>query len=562
MKRRYRETALVLALMAACGVAGLRWPALQGATLRRGVVWEAEAEQGTIQAPMTVVWDEEASACNYVYAPGRDGAVSYRVTVPATGEYWLWARVCGVEAYLNSFYVSFDGGAETAYEIKQFDGAWGVWGWEAVHEKHEPVAPFYLSAGAHTLRFRPREAQTRLDRLLLTDDPSAVPTSITACGDRPIWTVGCLGDSITHGYPLATTDLTYPAQLQEGLAGVHGRHLFGVANWGLDGYRADRLLAALQSGGWLGSHPDFCLLMIGGVDLAQETLPDGSNLVQVLDETVGEVQAIVDLIRAHVNPDGSRPHVLVSTCTPTMDYWQCLGIAAYNERLRAELIGADLILTGNWDALYDPTFGRARSGLMTDALHPNAAGYGLIAENWLDATSRFVASMPLAKGWNLVSTPLHPASSTPAQAFQSIENACAIAYTYDAATQAPWRRYLPGVDSPVASDLQRVEAGRGIWMLATEPTRWVVRGWPASGDALSLFTGWNLVGYSGTSATPVAGALSSVAGQWDLVYAYDAERGAWLWCTAEALEAASLQEMAPGVGYWVRMRTDGHWQPD
>lgn len=132
-------------------------------------LWHAEAESGHIVWPMTPVWSPGASACGYVHSDVRDGSVTFTIVVPADGDYHLWARAMGVEAYLNSFYVSFDAGEEFAYEIPSADGAWD-WVWHPVHLKHGPVHPFRLSAGAHTLRFRPREASARLDAVVLSGD--------------------------------------------------------------------------------------------------------------------------------------------------------------------------------------------------------------------------------------------------------------------------------------------------------------------------------------------------------------------------------------------------------
>jgi len=199
--------------------------------------------------------------------------------------------------------------------------------------------------------------------------------------------VSCLGDSITNGYPYAGTENTYPSRLLLLLETAHGPNGFEVINHGVDGYRADQVLADLQGLNWMAEDPRFVLLMVGGNDLAQEVLPDLSNLSQVIDQTVAEVQAIVDIVNDHTNADGSHPQVIVSAFPPNRISGGAGSavVALYNTSLESNLTGVDLWITDNWDDFYDPDTGQARASLMYDAVHPNIEGYAVMAENWYQA---------------------------------------------------------------------------------------------------------------------------------------------------------------------------------
>lgn len=195
----------------------------------------------------------------------------------------------------------------------------------------------------------------------------------------------CLGDSVTHGYPYVGTSITYPAKLQASLAAEYGANKYNIINRGVSGYRADQVLSSLQSQGWLADdNPDAVLLMAGGNDLAQEINPDLSNLFTVLDQTVSEMQSIVDLIKSHKNTDGSTPQVLVSTFIPNniSGVGGSAVVAMYNSRLQDNLTGADLIFTDNWEDFYDTNTGQANTDLMADESHPNETGYIVMAANW------------------------------------------------------------------------------------------------------------------------------------------------------------------------------------
>jgi len=199
------------------------------------------------------------------------------------------------------------------------------------------------------------------------------------------WLISCLGDSITNGYPYAGTENTYPARLLNMLEEAYGPGTFEVINHGVFGYRADQVLADLQELDWMDEDPDIVLLMVGGNDLAQEATP--LNLSEVIDRTVAEVQAIVDLVTAHTNADGSHPQIIVSAFIPNLvaHVWGSDAIALYNARLESNLTGVDLWITDNWDDFYDPETGQARVELMYDPVHPNVEGYIVIAENWFQA---------------------------------------------------------------------------------------------------------------------------------------------------------------------------------
>lgn len=221
--------------------------------------------------------------------------------------------------------------------------------------------------------------------------------------DSPTWVVSCLGDSITNGYPYAGMENTYPARLLVLLQAAYGLGGFDVINHGVDGYRADQVLADLQDLNWMAEDPHFVLLMVGGNDLAQEVLPDLSNLFQVINQTVSEVQAIVDLVTAHANADGFHPQIIVSAFPPNLilGVGGSVVVALYNSSLEDNLTGMDLWITDNWDDLYDPDTGQAKESLMYDTVHPNADGYAVIAENWFEAIN------------SLLPTPTPTPTSTP-----------------------------------------------------------------------------------------------------------------------------------------------------
>lgn len=221
------------------------------------------------------------------------------------------------------------------------------------------------------------------------------PASPTQAGETI--TLLSLGDSITHGYPYIGTNKTYPAKLQTTLQATTSYYTYDVSNHGVSGYRADQVLSSLQSESWLDEDPAYVLLMVGGNDLAQEIDPlDPTTIVPVLNQTVSEVQSIVDLVKAHTNADGATPKVILSAFPPNnlSGVGGSLVVAAYNTRLRDNITSDDVWFTTNWDDLYDADTGQADTSLMADTAHPNEEGYAVIAANWYEAIESLLPSDP------------------------------------------------------------------------------------------------------------------------------------------------------------------------
>jgi hypothetical protein len=144
----------------------------------------AEAESGTVTAPLRVLADAGASGGQYVtVAAGNNsqssapsnGSTVIPFTVSAAGTYKIWGRAIAPTDSDDSFWVRVDGGSW----INWNDIAPGnAWHWANVESDAAGNAPVLvnLAAGAHTITFAYREDGARLDRVLITNDLNLVPT--------------------------------------------------------------------------------------------------------------------------------------------------------------------------------------------------------------------------------------------------------------------------------------------------------------------------------------------------------------------------------------------------
>jgi len=143
-----------------------------------------EAEAGHISSPMKVWYNEKASGGQFIEvlsgnnntksAP-EDGHITYNFKIQTAGIYKVWGRVIAAMDDENAFWVRMD------HEkwIKWKNICVGCkWHWDEVHDNanNDQVVKFYLTQGEHMLTFAYLLDQTRLDKILITNDLNYIPT--------------------------------------------------------------------------------------------------------------------------------------------------------------------------------------------------------------------------------------------------------------------------------------------------------------------------------------------------------------------------------------------------
>ncbi|MFV1995119.1 MAG: Ig-like domain-containing protein, partial [Verrucomicrobiales bacterium] len=135
-----------------------------------------EAESATLTAPMTIGTDPQASGGSYVYAPtaGGGGTVTLDITAPITADYYVWCRVLAPDSSRESFFVTMDSGNEKTFKAGAPYSS--QWRWSRINRKSGEARAYFLTAGVHTITFRVRDADTGLDRVIISSDPLFVPS--------------------------------------------------------------------------------------------------------------------------------------------------------------------------------------------------------------------------------------------------------------------------------------------------------------------------------------------------------------------------------------------------
>lgn len=159
---------------------------------------------GILMAASASAWDQNVNAAAAVLNPpmvyqngfvvspeavnllGGVGYATVSFTTPALGPVYVWAYTQAASGNDDSFIVSLDGGAEDIFDTGiDCSGSVGPWYWKKLNGRGgigsntvcNPNPRFFASvpAGAHTLKLRHRETNSRFMALWFTDTPTFVP---------------------------------------------------------------------------------------------------------------------------------------------------------------------------------------------------------------------------------------------------------------------------------------------------------------------------------------------------------------------------------------------------
>jgi hypothetical protein len=137
---------------------------------------EAEAESGTLTAPMVLQSTRTASGGRFAVVPessgnnfddatfGGPGQVSLSLKIPQGGAYALWGRTVAPNFGSNGFYVTSGDTLIRNWAVPTST----AWKWHK-------IAEVFLAAGAFNVNFRQQEDGTQLDKIILTNDLNFVP---------------------------------------------------------------------------------------------------------------------------------------------------------------------------------------------------------------------------------------------------------------------------------------------------------------------------------------------------------------------------------------------------
>jgi hypothetical protein len=169
------------------------------------------------------------------------------------------------------------------------------------------------------------------------------------------------------------------------------------------------------------------------------------------------------------------------------------------------------------------------------------------------------ADAGLYEGWNFVSFQAEPAITELTQFFGDEYNDVNAVWAYDSAT-AQWSKYKE-YDPFNTNDLIDMHGLKGYWIdiHGGQEAAVKVYGSLLLNSTISLYSGWNLVGYSALMEVDLMEALTPITGLVDAVWTYAADTGWEKYKTYDPFNTNNLRLLTPGKAYWVMVNADCEW---
>jgi hypothetical protein len=154
-------------------------------------------------------------------------------------------------------------------------------------------------------------------------------------------------------------------------------------------------------------------------------------------------------------------------------------------------------------------------------------------------------SIPLKKGWNLISLPVSPLITKIETVIAPITGMYSSVWSYEG---GKWKMYNP--EKLNYSDLKDMDAGQGYWIDMKQDAAISLSG-SVPPNRIQLISGWNLVGCNSQTSKKIEDALVSIDGKCISVWGF--VDGKWRSYNPEKPEFSDLNQLEPGYGYWMNV---------
>jgi hypothetical protein len=203
---------------------------------------------------------------------------------------------------------------------------------------------------------------------------------------------------------------------------------------------------------------------------------------------------------------------------------------------------------------YDTHFAAAVNGSEYGVTFSDIDYYKTI---YIDLGSIKDFQVPLIAGWNMISIPLNQSDTSLGEVLKTILGNYKAVQWYDGNSQDHWKHNLVG--KPFGNDLFDIHHRMGMWIYMYFSDTLLVQGDLLTTTDTPLYSGWNFVGYPSLTTRTVGDALTSIAGQYDAVWYYNASDSGDHW---KSDIDGDLTHMKAGEGYFIHATQDTIWTLD
>lgn len=163
----------------------------------------------------------------------------------------------------------------------------------------------------------------------------------------------------------------------------------------------------------------------------------------------------------------------------------------------------------------------------------------------ITGTSWVICSKQLKTGWNLVSLYCLPYTDFD-DGFASILDTYDAIFAYDSSSKE-WVAYNPDLPSWVVQSKPYADKKQAYWIKQKQDDTWYYNGTNPNNVIISLYSGWNLIGYPNNEEELINTTLSGIG--YSIIWTYDNANNKMLYYKNSTNNTFTM--MQPGQGYWI-----------
>ena len=163
--------------------------------------------------------------------------------------------------------------------------------------------------------------------------------------------------------------------------------------------------------------------------------------------------------------------------------------------------------------------------------------------------------LSLSSGWNFVSLSAQPADNTIESVLAGFVDKVTIVWGYENQTKT-WKKWTP---QGTGNTLTTMQPGKGYWIYMNGTGTIATTGWTPPPSVVHLYSGWNLIGYTGENKKGATPALGTLTGNWSVVWNWESNQWTVKHRSLTTLPVPSLDTFYETKAYWIKMEGEADW---
>ena len=171
----------------------------------------------------------------------------------------------------------------------------------------------------------------------------------------------------------------------------------------------------------------------------------------------------------------------------------------------------------------------------------------------------YLCNISIVNGWNLISIPCSTNNQSVTSILNHVSGYFISIHSYNPLNSTDhWKSYNPTLPSWVVNDLIDISTDNGYWINVLSSSYLSVNGTIQKPATISLYNGWNLVGFISNQSRNISIALSSISGNYSLLSSYNSTNLTFIVYDPNRSNN-NISELSPNRGYWINATSNIDW---